>query len=881
MARLWLCLILPILVGAARGQTAEAIEQSLLTGDYEDAITDAESALRNAPASEELNVLLVRSLLTVGRYEDALTAANRAIDRLSQSLRMRWTLREAALANGEDDLATEQLTTMRQLVTSRFSAYRNDPKNLLAFAEMALFLGADPKVVLDQVLVPVQRDYPDLRDVYLARGNLALDKHDYDLAAQAFGDGLARFPDDADLNYGLAQAFAPSDRGQMLDSLDAALTANPRHIPSMLLQADHAIAAEDYDGAVEQLEVIKRINPWEPEAWAYNAVIAHLRNQPQAESTNRETALRFRDNDPGIDWLIGKKLAEKYRFAEGADYQRRALAFDPGFLPAKSELASDLLRLGEEEEGWPLAQEVYEQDGYDVEAYNLVTLKDTLDQYAVLQDEHFILRLPADEAPIYGEQALALLNEARAELVARYGITLQEPTRVDVFGDQQDFAVRTFGLPDVAGFLGVCFGRVVTANGPSATASNPANWQAVLWHEFTHVITLQLTRNKMPRWLSEGISVYEELRRDPSWGMRMTPTYRQFVLDGEMHRISELSAAFLAPESPEKLQFAYFQSAMVVQFITERHGMDALRAILNDLGAGRDINEAIAAATEPMADLEDAFLAYAVDRAENLAPGLKFDEIPPEVLGAGGRGGRGGAGGGPGGIGGAVANALGGGSQSLDAWLADNPDNFFGLLAKSSQLLEAENFEAARPILERLVTLYPAQAGGGSAYPMLATVYRQLGESEAERALLENFGLRDDTATSAYARVMQLAEADSDWPIVQQFAERYLAVNPLVTVPHRYLAIATEELGEDQRAIAANRNLLRLDPPNPVEVHYRLARLLYREGSEEARRQVLMALEDAPRFRDALDLLVTINNPPEPAVEPVPESEPAAVPSAP
>ena len=30
-----------------------------------------------------------------------------------------------------------------------------------------------------------------------------------------------------------------------------------------------------------------------------------------------------------------------------------------------------------------------------------------------------------------------------------------------------------------------------TANSPAAQAGHPANWQAVLWHEFCHVVTLQ------------------------------------------------------------------------------------------------------------------------------------------------------------------------------------------------------------------------------------------------------------------------------------------------------------------------------------------------------------------------------------------------------
>ena len=57
-----------------------------------------------------------------------------------------------------------------------------------------------------------------------------------------------------------------------------------------------------------------------------------------------------------------------------------------------------------------------------------------------------------------------------------------------------------------------------------------------------HVVTLELTHNKMPRWLSEGISVYEELQENPTWGQRMTPRYRQMILDGELTPVGELSS---------------------------------------------------------------------------------------------------------------------------------------------------------------------------------------------------------------------------------------------------------------------------------------------------------------------------------------------------
>ena len=42
-------------------------------------------------------------------------------------------------------------------------------------------------------------------------------------------------------------------------------------------------------------------------------------------------------------------------------------------------------------------------------------------------------------------------------------------------------------------------------------------------------------------------------------------------------------------------------------------------------------------------------------------------------------------------------------------------------------------------------------------------------------------------------------------------------------------------------------------------MHYRLARLLHKSGDPEAKRQLLQSLEEAPRFRDALRLLLQMN----------------------
>ena len=460
---------------------------------------------------------------------------------------------------------------------------------------------------------------------------------------------------------------------------------------------------------------------------------------------------------------------------------------------------------------------------------------------------------------------------------------------MEVFANPSDFGVRTFGMPDNPGYLGVCFGSVITANSPASQGAQPANWRSVLWHEFCHVVTLHLTRNKMPRWLSEGISVYEERQANPAWGESLNPRYREMILGKDLMPVSGLSAAFLSPKTPMHLQFAYYESSLVVEFLVQRFGLESLKGILRDLGAGVEINDAIAKHTAPMEQIEKDFAAFARDCAEKLAPGLDWEKpvagnsmpegtaalamvrpllnpmatnapaepattntptvqprrgappprSPPTVRVA-------------------PTPLLESGEAALMEWIANHPTNYYALTEQAKMLLEQKKFQDAKAPLQKLIELYPAQKGADSAYAMLADVHHELGETNQERDVLVKLAAVDTDATDAFLRLMELFAAAKDWPAVVLNAERYLAVNPLVVQPHRYLARASEELGKAQPAIGAYQTVLLFDPPDPADVHFRLARLLRQAGDPAAKRQVLQALEEAPRFREAQRLLLDI-----------------------
>ena len=150
---------------------------------------------------------------------------------------------------------------------------------------------------------------------------------------------------------------------------------------------------------------------------------------------------------------------------------------------------------------------------------NLITLRDRLAGFRTLEDDGFIVRMEPREADLYGRRVLDAAQAGEEDPVREVRRRRSpSPVIVEIFPQRKEFAVRTFGLPGADGLLGVCFGRVITANSPASQGEHPANWEAVLWHEFCHVVTLSKTHNKMPRWLSEGISVYEEGQRRPRLG---------------------------------------------------------------------------------------------------------------------------------------------------------------------------------------------------------------------------------------------------------------------------------------------------------------------------------------------------------------------------
>lgn len=823
-------LLLCLLTRIATAQTLGDARDQYRQGQYDECLDASLKAIANDQFGEEWRHLAAKSLMALGRTEEAIKQIESAQERYATSVKLTWLAYETYTDTGKAPQAAQMIARLNDLGGSYPLEYR-DAEDLVALGRAALVLGVDPRIALDNFFEKAKKKQTGCIEAYLAAAQVAISKTDFALAGRQLNAALKQDDKEPEVHWMMARAFSGGDRERSEESLDAALSINPHHAPSHLLRAEHRIDAELYDKADQSIESILKTNPNHPEAWGLKAVLAHLRSDAAGEKAAVENALKINYHNARVFHLIGRKLSQKYRFAEAAAYQRRALEAEPDFQQAKIQLATDLLRLGQDQEGWKLADEAHQSDAYNVLAYNLASLKEHVASFATLKEGIFTVRMDRREAAIYGRQVLDLLTRAAKTLTEKYGLELKGPIFVEIFPDQRDFAVRTFGLPGGVGYLGVCFGNVITANSPAAQQTGGRNnWQAVLWHEFCHVITLNLTRNKMPRWLSEGISVYEELAASPAWGQTMTPKYRAMILEGEMQPISRMSAAFM---DHENLDFAYYQSSLVVKFIAEKFGLDALKAILRDLGEGVATNQAIEKHTATMAALEEQFAAYAKEQANQLAPKADFSEPEPELADL----------------------------AVVAGYLKDHPNNYRALTRQVSMLMESGQWAAAEGPLKKLLELWPGDAGRDNPYQLLAAVYRQMDRTEEEKAILRQLADRSGDAVAAYGRLMDLEAQAGNWQAVLGNAQRYLAVNPLVARPYEQLAAAAARLQRPAVAIEAWSRLLLLDPADPALVHYQLAALLEKSDPPAARRHVLQALEEAPRYRQALALLLRLSEP--------------------
>ena len=813
--------LLVALSASSSGQTLPAdtsplalAARALNTGHY-----DEVEKLLSAAADERSIVLRARAHLARGRYAEAekllagRAAANPAGD--------------AALELGQLQLylgrRAEGARTL-QMVLTRGS--EGTPADLMRLGLAARALGRFQDA--NGFFRAASARAPDDPVINTAWGDLFLEKYNRADAVKSYQAALQAAGDYVPAQIGLARATIEGNPPAARSAIEAALKINPNYAAAHLLLAEMALDDRERAEARASIRKALEVNPNSLEARSLEAAMALLEGRTAEFQSLVGGVLEMNPAYGDVYRVAGDHAARNYRFNEAVELTRRALDIDRTSTQAHADLGMHLLRTGDEAGARQALETAFKADPYDVVTFNLLAMLDTVDKFETIRDGDLVVRLHPDEAGVMREHVVPLARQALEALSKRYQFEPTGPILVEMFPKHDDFAVRTIGLPGFIGALGACFGRVVTLDSPHARQPGEFSWAATLWHEMAHVISLQMSNNRVPRWLSEGMSVYEERQARPEWGREMEVPFAQALEAGKLLKLRDIQEGF---SDPRLIALVYHQSSLVVEHLVETYGEQAWWRLLRAYGKGLETEAAFPAAFGVTLDQVQASFDARLERQYAEARrALKSPEIPPKAT-----------------------------VDQLKTLAAANPTSYGVQMALARALQEAGDAGGAIQALERASKLLPGASGDANPNLLIAAIATKQGDTTRAIAALEAVVKVDSSDVEAARRLAALVAPLGEPARTAAAYERVAELDPFDVQAQSVVGRHALQRKDAGRAVRALRAALAAGPSDRAAAHADLAEAYLLAGRlGDAKREALAALEIAPSFERAQDLLLKI-----------------------
>jgi tetratricopeptide (TPR) repeat protein len=674
-------------------------------------------------------------------------------------------------------------------------------------------------------------------DAKIAVGELFLEKYNSADAQTAFEEVLATNPSEPRALLGEARRrYFDSQPG--VDSLIArALEINPTYVEARTQRAQLLLESEENALAQKEAERALAVNSASSEALAVLAAAKYVAGDSKGYEEIRQRALALNPANAEFYVTISSAASRIRLYAVAAEFARQGIAADPKNWEAHSLLGMNLLRLGKIREGRSSLEASFTGDPYNVWVKNTLDLLDTFGNYdettnlAFTTTGTFTTMIEKSESALLSIYLRDLAERAFAAFHQRYQFTPAPPIRIEVYKSHADFSVRTVGLAGL-GALGVSFGSTLAFDSPAAKDAGAFNWGSTVWHELAHTFTLGLTDQHVPRWLSEGLSVYEEHHARPGWGSNVTVDFLDAFAAGKLVPVSRMNDGFMRPAYPEQVILSYHQASIVCDLIARDYGEKALLQMLLEYKAGRTTAEVFqkVLGMEPKA-FDRKFDAYLRERYAGPLAALKDTlkagtETPPaELL--------------------AQANA--------------SPGSYRIQMLAAGVLAQAGQTDNAITLLERARSLFPEYGGGDGPYAGLAQLYTGKGDSKKAADALSQFVLHNETDYPAHLELARLRTASRDSAGAADALDRALYINPYDIAVHQQLAALYQGLGDKLKTVRERRAVVALAPADKSEAYYQLALAHHATGDDSSSRKALLrSLEEAPNYVRAQELLLEI-----------------------
>jgi tetratricopeptide (TPR) repeat protein len=626
-------------------------------------------------------------------------------------------------------------------------------------------------------------------------------------AEDLFNEALEIDPQSAQAYLGLAIVSAGGFDHRAVQWATKALELDPKLVEAHELMANLLLEDSEPGKASARADEALKLSAEALDALAIHAAIEVLADRSPDAWLAKMSGVNAAYGEGYA--LVAHHLVLNRRYDDGISYYRKAIELDPQLWSARSELGINLMRLGQEDEPRLHLEMCYRNGFRDAATVNTLRLLDSYRNFRTFRDDNTILRLNSKEADLLLPYVRTELKRAISTYETKYKMKLPGPVQLEVYPDHEDFAVRTMGMPGL-GALGVTFGDVVAMDSPSARAPGSFHWASTLWHELSHVFILHATNHRVPRWFTEGLAVHEETEASPEWGDRVTPDVVAALSDKKLLPIAELDRGFVRPEYPAQVIVSYFQAGRICDYIESRWGQQTLLDMVHSFAQRKSTPEVIVQhlGLQP-AEFDRQFLAW-----------LDADLGPT------------------------VAN--------FERW-TDRLKTLAGLAKEGKHDEVIQQGDEVR-------RMYPDYVYAANAYEFLAQAHLAKGNKQAAAAVLKDYQGRGGRNPEALKQLAALEQELGDSSAAAATLER---INYIYPVNDEQLHRRLGDLYFAQRnfagAVREFGAVLALNPLDRVSAEYGLARAYFAQGQRDrARDHVLAALEGAPSYRPAQQLLLQL-----------------------
>lgn len=321
-------------------------------------------------------------------------------------------------------------------------------------------------------------------------------------------------------------------------------------------------------------------------------------------------------------FLAGKHESDRGNFTGAKRYYDSALHYQPDNSTLLIYYAATLMRTGHAAEALPYAQRAASLDSSSPDAIAMLgfvqfasdhtpdairswkkslTLRPdaTVSEYLARaeresnvesdfsqrESNHFNLHFEGkDTSESFRRDLLAALDSEYDDLVRDLGYSPRNTIAITLYTQQAFFDVTR--APSWTGALNDGKLRIPVSGVTSVTPE----LARILKHELTHSFVSQMSGNRCPTWLNEGIAQIEEGKSTAAYGQQLA---QRFAAGNEIP-FNLLEGNFMGFSAPEAIA-AYAESLAAAEYIRDAYGMSEIVRVLELLSQGSSTEAALRA----------------------------------------------------------------------------------------------------------------------------------------------------------------------------------------------------------------------------------------------------------------------------------------------